>query len=253
MLFDSRGITLPAEVLTAQRIFVNHSGGKDSQAMLAYLTRLGLGDKLVVIHSDLGEMEWEPMSDWIEQNSLGKPVFTIVPKRDFFQLCRDYKRLPSGLARFCTSELKTNPLNKFIKNYCLEHGLTNVVSAIGLRAEESKGRANKPELKPNNSRTHTQHDWLPIKHFTLDNVWAEIANAGQVPHRIYNQGFSRLSCAFCVFARIEEHRLAAKLKPELGRKIAMLEQELGKSIRLKVINKVKHPKFITEYTSLACA
>lgn len=48
---------IPEEVLTAEVIFWSHSGGKDSQAGLANLIRMGLKDKIVIIHADLGEME----------------------------------------------------------------------------------------------------------------------------------------------------------------------------------------------------
>jgi DNA sulfur modification protein DndC len=47
-------------VMNSEVIFVNHSGGKDSQAMLAYIMNLGFKGEIVIVHSDLGEMEWEP-------------------------------------------------------------------------------------------------------------------------------------------------------------------------------------------------
>ena len=87
----------------ADVIFVNHSGGKDSQAMLAQLVRLGFKDKLVIVHADLGEMEWEPMKKWIKKNSFGIPVHVVKAELSFWDLCRKYGRLPSGQARFCTS------------------------------------------------------------------------------------------------------------------------------------------------------
>ena len=80
----------------AEVIFVNHSGGKDSQAMLAKLIKEGFKDKLVLVHADLGEMEWEPMHDWITKNSFGLPVEVVKSELTFFELCRKYKRLPSG-------------------------------------------------------------------------------------------------------------------------------------------------------------
>jgi 3'-phosphoadenosine 5'-phosphosulfate sulfotransferase (PAPS reductase)/FAD synthetase len=247
---------IPQEVLNAQAIFVSHSGGKDSQAMLAYLIRLGLKDKLVIVHSDLGDMEWEPMGDWIKSISFGCPVNVIEPPTNFWALCRKYKRLPGGNRnRFCTSELKTRPINNFIKEYCRNNGLNNVISAIGLRSQESKVRAEKEvftRCKASNKKIRIT-EWLPIKDFLLENVWEEIAQASQVPHKVYSQGFSRLSCVFCVFGRIGEHKLAAQLKPELAQKFAQLEHDLGKAIRLKQIKKVKYPKYLTEYTAIKLA
>lgn len=43
-------------------ILVNSSGGKDSQAMLDYVaelaSRAGVSDRIVVLHNDLGRVEW---------------------------------------------------------------------------------------------------------------------------------------------------------------------------------------------------
>lgn len=246
-------ITVPASFLNAEKIFVNHSGGKDSQAMLAALVAAGLKEKLVIVHADLGEMEWEPMHDWIVKNSFGIEVQVIKPDLDFFELCEKYKRLPSGLARFCTSELKTNPINKWIKKYCSEHGLTRVVSAIGLRAEESPLRAKKQAVTDSKASTRALSitEWLPILHYRLADVWAEIEQAGQQPHSVYGLGFSRLSCVFCVFGKMEEHQKAAKLRPELFAKMARLERDLGKTIRLKQKDKVKYNKYLDEYITCA--
>ncbi|NDC96405.1 hypothetical protein EB077_13960 [bacterium] len=233
----------------AEVIFVNHSGGKDSQAMLAYVMSLGLPGEVVVVHSDLGEMEWEPMHKFIEANSFGLPVHVVKPELDFFQLCRKYNRLPSGLARFCTSELKTRPISKFIKEYMNAKGYSRAINAIGIRAEESPARAKKEPFKKSkiSTKAHNIMEWLPIFDMKLGDVWFQIKKAGQQPHEIYSKGFSRLSCVFCVFGRIEEHKKAAKMRPELFQKMAALEVELNKSIRLKQVNGVRQNKFMTEY------
>jgi len=231
-------------VKDAEVIFVNHSGGKDSQAMLAKLVKLGLRDKLVIIHADLGEMEWEPMQNWIEENSFGIPVYVVKSKLSFFDLCRKYKRLPSGQAQFCTSELKTRPCEDFIKSYCKERGINRVISALGIRAEESPGRAKKGEFI---HKTKLITIWNPILNYKLLDVKYEIACAGQKMHWVYSKGYSRLSCVMCVFGRIGEHKQMAKDRPETFKKMSELERELGKTIRLKQIKGVKYPKYLDEY------
>ena len=90
-------------------------------------------------------------------------------------------------------------------------------------------------------------EWYPIFNYKLADVWAEIESVGQKPHHIYGQGFSRLSCVFCVFGRIEEHKKAAQMKPELYARMVELEKELGRTIRVKQINGVKYPKYLDEY------
>jgi len=228
----------------AEVIFVNHSGGKDSQAMLAKLIRMGLKEKLVIVHADLGEMEWEPMHDWIVENSFGVPVHVVKGDLDFFELCRKYKRLPSGLARFCTSDLKTAPCEKFMREYCEARGITKAISTLGLRAEESKARAKKGEFI---HKTKLLTVWNPILNYLVADVKEEISQAGQQLHWVYSKGYTRLSCVMCVFARVGEHKQMAKDKPELFQKMAKLERELGKTIRLKQVNKVKQNKFLDTY------
>jgi 3'-phosphoadenosine 5'-phosphosulfate sulfotransferase (PAPS reductase)/FAD synthetase len=237
----------------ADVIFVSHSGGKDSQAMMARLIALGLKDKLVVVHSDLGEMEWEPMHDFIARNAFGLEVHVVSATEDFFQLCRRTKRFPSGQCQYCTDNLKIIPISKFIHEYMTAHGFKNAINATGIRAEESERRAKKEALclsemtQPKKHPGHVIHDWLPIFNYTMSDVCEEILLAGQRPHEIYFKGFSRLSCVFCVNGRKNEHQKAAEMKPALFQKIVALEKELGKSYRLKTIDGVKSNKFMDEY------
>lgn len=247
---------IPETVQNAQVIFVSHSGGKDSQAMLAQLIRLGLKDRLVVVHADLGEMEWEPMHGWIERNAFGLPVHIVRSEMSFDTMARKYGRLPSGQQQFCTDFLKTTPIEAFIHSYMAERGLTRAINATGMRAEESRRRALKSPLqvsemrRPRKFPDHTIHDWLPIFGYTHEEVVQEITMAGQTMHEVYSKGFSRLSCVFCVNGRIEEHKRAAELRPELAAKMAKLERDLGRTIRVKQVKGVKLPKFLDEYLAI---
>ena len=252
-------INVPSEVLNADCIFVSHSGGKDSQAMLSSLIKLGFYDKLVLVHSDLEEMEWEPMHHWIEKISFGLPVHIVRAEMDFFELCRETGRLPSGKQQYCTDFLKTKPITKFIHDYMTKKGFKTAINATGMRAEESKRRAGKKAFglskgqgssgmhQPRNFPTHTIFDWMPIFDFSTIEVFGEIAQAGQEPHKVYSMGFSRLSCVFCINGKIGEHKQAAKLRPELAQKMSDLERELGKSLRLKQSKGVKSRRYLDEY------
>lgn len=251
-----KNLIVPKEAQDAEVIFVSHSGGKDSQAMLAALIRMGMKDRIVLVHADLGEMEWEEMKPWIDSISFGIPLNVVASDMDFFQMVRKYKRLPSGMQQFCTGFLKTTPIEAFIHDYMTKHGLKTAINAVGIRAEESAKRAKKEAFgisdmrKPKKFSEHMIHDWFPIFDYLTIEVFGEIANAGQEPHKIYSMGFSRLSCVFCINGRIDEHKKAAELKPELAKKFAALEREIGKTIRMKQINKIKHPRFLDEYVSL---
>lgn len=254
----------PEEIENADAIFVSHSGGKDSQAMLALIKRMGLLEKCVLVHADLGEMEWEEMKPWIEKISFDLPCNVVESEEDFFEMCRRVKRLPSGQMQFCTDVLKTTPIAAFIHEYMYKNNLSTAINATGMRASESARRAKKSSRfyregcavlksdmhQPRKHSEHTITDWMPIFYYTDEEVFTEIKNAGQVPHEIYSMGFSRLSCVFCINGRIAEHKEAAKLRPQLARKMADLEHELGRSLRLKQIKGVKHQKYLDEYCEI---
>ena len=56
---------------------VNHSGGKDSQAMLIHLRQMGIPeDQMLIIHADLGEVEWEGNLDHITRYAGSIPTIT---------------------------------------------------------------------------------------------------------------------------------------------------------------------------------
>ena len=254
----------PEQVRSVDVIFVSHSGGKDSQAMLAKLIRLGFRHKIVIVHADLGEMEWEPMHQFIEKNSFGLPVFVVKSEMDFFEMVRKYKRLPSGQQQFCTDFLKIKPIGAFIHDYMSKNGLRTAINCTGMRGEESKRREAKLPFtlsqgagtsgihQPRKYPEHTIYDWLPILDYKLEDVLAEVKNAGQEIHKVYGMGFSRLSCVFCVNGRISEHQKASELRPELARKIADLEREVGRAYRLKQVKGVKTPKYFDEYLTALC-
>lgn len=233
----------PVTLENVEVIFVNHSGGKDSQAMLAMLIRLGYKGRIVIIHADLGEMEHEPMHGWIESISFGIEVHVVRAGVDFFELCRKRARFPGDGARFCTDTLKTQPCQKFMRQYMEKHGLSRGISALGIRAGESRDRAKRQPWKLfyEGLTAHTKNrffaEWCPIFDYSLEQVWEEIRNAGQKPHRIYSEGWSRLSCVICVYGKKQELTMAKANRPELFAKMEQLEKELGKTIKTKQVKK----------------
>lgn len=235
----------------AQVIFLSHSGGKDSQAALAQLKKEGLLSKVVIVHSNLGEMEWEHMTPWVEKNSFGLPVHEVQAEEDFFEMCYRVGKIPSGNMQFCTDNLKTQPIAGFIRSYMYEHGITKAINATGMRAAESKTRAKKSKYCMSKGR-HTSGMMMPKKHPTLEiwdyhpcfdfseqDVYDIIEEVGQTVHHVYSLGFSRLSCVMCVNGRVDEHAKAIQLRPELARKVAKLERDLGKTYRMRSIKGVK--------------
>ena len=63
---------------------INHSGGKDSQAMAAYLYGLVPAKQLVVIHAHLREVEWDGTWEHIQENNFGLPTYMVESAKSFF-------------------------------------------------------------------------------------------------------------------------------------------------------------------------
>jgi 3'-phosphoadenosine 5'-phosphosulfate sulfotransferase (PAPS reductase)/FAD synthetase len=228
--------------------FVGHSGGKDSQAMFAILSIIIPADQLHVVHADLGDVEHEGVKSFIQDNIDGHELLVAEPihadgsKKDFFSMVRarrekldsdgkfDAPAFPGNGPRFCTSDLKTGPIWKVIRNAT---DATIVVNCVGLRSQESdrrsktiaeKGTFN--ENKKNSNTVRQAFDWFPIAHWTIEEVWAAIAAKGQERHPAYNAGNDRLSCVFCIFGSQGDLERGAKARPDLARKLIKLEREV---------------------------
>jgi len=217
--------------------FVSHSGGKDSQAMYAYLSSLGIPDsQLVVVHANLGQVEWPHVIEHIEANirhdlnvvRAGYDLLEMVERK--FQSRPDVPSWPSPKYRPCTAGLKRGPIQKFIKGYLRDRGLQLGVNCMGIRAEESTSRAKRAvwTLNKDMSRAgRTVYDWLPIHDWPLQRVWDQIEAAGQQRFHAYDKGNERLSCVFCIMGCDGDLRNGARHNPELAEKYIALENRTG--------------------------
>ena len=208
--------------------FVSHSGGKDSQAMYALLKQINPFEQLVVVHADLGEVEWSGVQDHIWKNTqhgvnvvrAGKTLLGMVENRGMW---------PSAAYRQCTSDLKRGPIFKFIRQYLNDRGLKIAVNCMGIRAEESTARAKKQPFRYNKAEScghRDVYDWMPIFNFSTAEVFQTIAEAGQKPFWAYERN-ERLSCVFCIMGSVNDLRHGAERNPELYRKYVELERKIG--------------------------
>lgn len=186
-------------------LMISISGGKDSQAMLKALFRAskerGWTGPLLAIHAHLGRMEWpETLGEVHRQCDLLGIELLIVerPQGDFLDLMIDRMHTvagqgipfwPSSSARYCTSDMKRAQIDKKLRAYEI------VISAEGVRAEESPKRAKKPimelrsqicasrlkklsieeALKQRRPGERVAIDWRPIHSWSEESVWTEIA------------------------------------------------------------------------------
>ena len=227
-------------------IAINSSAGKDSQAMLDYVVELadkaGVRDRLVVVHADLGRVEWEGTRELAEEQAAKYGLrFVVVSREKGDLLCQIEARgmFPDSKARYCTSDQKTSQVHKLFTRLSKEGAAAGVrppvriLSALGIRAQESPERAKKDQFTEGEISTKNQHvdRWLPIFNWTDDDVWARIRQAGTRHHPAYDLGMSRLSCVFCVFANKRDLLIAAANNPELLDEYVRVEDKIGHTFR----------------------
>ena len=243
------------DLVSAGAIFyVSHSGGKDSQAQYHVVRRQVPDSQIVVVHADLGEIEWTGVKEHIRANiehelNVVRAVWKDGSEKDLFGMVRrrratldaqgkvDAPAWPSSAARFCTSDLKRDPIWKFIRRHSKEAGAKIVVNATGLRREESGARAKRieknGELCINKRQSNTVRDaweWHPVANLTTAEVFQVIADAGQEAFWSYAAGNERLSCVFCIFGSKGDLANGAKHRPELARKYIELEKEVRSTL-----------------------
>ncbi len=229
---------------------VNHSGGKDSQAMLLRIRKLVPADQIVVVHAHLPEVEWDGVLDHIKATTDGLPVHVCTARRTLLQMVEQRGMFPSPKQRQCTSDLKRGPIERTIRR--LGHKL--IVNCMGMRAEESPKRAKLEILKfsARNSKAGREwYDWLPIHDLKVGEVFDAIRAAGQKPHWAYGAGMTRLSCCFCIMASQQDLTTAARLNPTLYRRYVELEHATGRTMLMP--SKTLGPRSLEQVTGIAAA
>lgn len=248
-LFGELATGIPAEIIDligrGALFVVNHSGGKDSQAMYLLLRQHVPAAQLVIVHADLGAVEWAGAYDHIRATTAGEPVFVCRSRRNLLQMIEERGMFPSPAMRQCTSDLKRGPIERTVRGITLARKSAGVaawgliVNCMGMRAEESSGRKKLAPFKlhAGNSKAGREwYDWLPIHTMLEAEVYAAIAAAGQKPHLVYSLGMRRFSCVFCIMASEADLRTAARLatkhpellnKPDLYREYVGLERSTG--------------------------
>jgi DNA sulfur modification protein DndC len=205
---------------------VNHSGGKDSQAMFHFVRAHVPDAQIIVVHAILPEVEWDGVEDHVRATIMGLPIITCQSRRTLLQMIAERGMFPSPSQRQCTSDLKRGPIEKAIRHT----GHKLIVNCMGMRAEESSSRAKLDtfKLSARNSKAGREwYDWLPIHDWLVGEVFGYIASVGQKPHWAYAKGMSRLSCCFCIMSSKADLKRAAELNPDLYAKYVGLEKSTG--------------------------
>lgn len=149
--------------------------------------------------------------------------------------------------RWCSPSAKIDVGKKAI---CNDPAFANcaIYFATGERGEESPARAKYAEMephqtdlarKPHNLTRIEQVRWVdhvrPILRWSEQQVWEIIERHRVRVHPCYYLGFSRCSCARCIFSSPDQAATARYIQPEQHRHMAELERELNHTIRHKKV------------------
>ena len=136
----------------------------------------------------------------------------------FLDLCLWKGRFPSTKARFCSSELKHEPLNHFmIKLIKLGY---EVESWQGVRADESFAR----RYLEVRDKGEIYDIYRPILKWSADEVFAFHKKYNVEPNPLYKLGMGRVGCMPCIHARKGEISEISKRFPEEIARVARWEK-----------------------------
>lgn len=224
-------------------IFINTSGGKDSQTMmrqvmLAVDSQGFPASRVIAVHADLGRVEWPGVTELAREQAehYGLPFLTISrPQGDLLEQVRARGKWPSPDNRYCTSDQKRDQIKKLViaetRALVKESDRPiRVLNCMGMRAEESSTRAKLPVMgfnKRYSSNGRVVDNWLPIHNWTEMEVWNDITISGVRYHWAYDAGLPRLSCCFCIYMPEAVLALSMELMPDLYRDYIAVEKEIG--------------------------
>jgi len=224
-------------------VAIGVSGGKDSQAAalatFEHLDVVGHTGPRLLIHSDLGRLEWKdslPVCERLAKH-LGTDLI-VVRKGDLMDRwnsrwrssLRRYANLETVVLvppwstpsmRFCTSEFKTHIIGAELRRRFRGRPIINVT---GVRREESLARAKGSIASWDADRKTIT--WRPISDWTVEQVFSRINSRGLALHPAYTvHGLSRVSCKRCIMQNKQDQLRASSVSEtvDIDREIVGLE------------------------------
>lgn len=203
------------------------SGGKDSTALALLLKQHDVPHVRVFADTGFEAPETYAYLDLLRER-LG-PIDVVRNEKlwhgahqgeeGMLTLIRRKKMFPSRLMRFCTQQLKIFPIRDHLR--MLQEGGHDVVSAVGVRAQESTARAQMKEWEFWDEMD--AEIWRPLIDWSEQDVIDMHRRHGMPPNPLYLQGARRVGCSPCIHARKHDMRT---IPTDQLVKIRRVEQEL---------------------------
>lgn len=215
---------------------VSVSGGKDSTALLLLAIERGV-ENLQAVFADTGHEHpqtyeyvrylndvvftirtikaefserFESKRKWVQtkwreqgisEDKVQRALAVLHPTGiPFLDLCVVSGRFPSTKAAFCSKELKRNPIIEQVYMPLLAKGEI-IWSWQGVRADESRSRANLSELEEVGGGLW---NYRPILKWTAEECFAVHKKHGIKHNPLYEQGMGRVGCMPCINTRKNE-------------------------------------------------
>jgi 3'-phosphoadenosine 5'-phosphosulfate sulfotransferase (PAPS reductase)/FAD synthetase len=211
-------LALP-DVFVGLPLIVSVSGGKDSTATALALREAGLDFRMVF--ADTG---WEAPEAYAHLDHLREklgPIDVCGAEGGMIARIRVRAGFPARMQRWCTRELKIDPLRKY-------HDAIgdDTVSVVGVRSAESEARRLLPEFEDDDR--WGGWIWRPLIAWSVADVLAIHHRHGIEVNPLYKRGHGRVGCYPCIFSQKEEIRLIAEHSPERIDQIRDLEHEMDR-------------------------
>ena len=194
------------------------SGGKDSTALILALREAGVAARHVFADTGWEAPETYAYLDTL-RSTLDITIDVVGVPGGMLGKIRARNGFPGRLQRWCTRELKLDPIRAYHDALGVE-----TVAAMGVRGEESAKRAAMEMFVEDEEWGGMV--WRPLLRWTIEDVLA-IHHRHSVPvNPLYRRGHERVGCYPCIFARKEEIRLIAEHSPARIDEIRALEIEV---------------------------
>lgn len=143
---------------------------------------------------------------------------------------------PDLTVRWCSAALKIGVCDAALRGQTRFAGRRTLL-VTGERAEESSGRAKYKELEPHRAdlrggrKPRHIDQWRAVHRWSEADVWAIIERYRVNPHPAYRLGWSRVSCALCIFGSPAQWASARAIMPGRWAAFGAKERASGKTVK----------------------
>ncbi len=209
--------------------------GHEHPFTVAYAEEItqALGVSLEVLRADFSEQIQRKRERIVEKwpaDVAARALKVLHPTGNpFLDLCLWKGRFPSMRAKFCTPELKQNPL----REWQMSQPEARIVAWVGVRRGESRSRSNalawESDLPDGDAGV-----WInrPIVEWSAGDVFHAHAECGVQPNPLYRLGMGRVGCMPCIAARKNELAEIAKRFPEEVDRVAEWERLVSEASKM---------------------